>query len=259
MADSIQLLHFDARGWAMLAGIYTPEEQEALAAFTNELEGWPDSPGKWLRYHERSGNGKVLARIENFVPFHPQLAALLLSERIYRLAALALGEPALLFKDKINFRFSGTRGFALHQDLHSYLPFGIRRVVTVMVPVDDFTEENGCLEFAAVSSRIIDLLPYEADRNISKLVEAEFSFQSLLAHRGDVVIFDALAPHRSSDNRSDQPRRAFFMTFNAESEGDRRSRYYEEKRVLFPPEAERAVGRDYTSTGSLFNLGNSYD
>ena len=50
---------------------------------------------------------------------------------------------------------------------------------------------------------------------------------------GDVLIFDALTPHRSGSNNSAHDRRALFPTYNAQSEGDLRTAYYEEKMRVF--------------------------
>ena len=50
---------------------------------------------------------------------------------------------------------------------------------------------------------------------------------------GEVLVFDALTPHRSGTNNSQRDRRALFPTYNARSEGDLRNAYYEEKMRVF--------------------------
>ena len=56
------------------------------------------------------------------------------------------GEPAVLFKDKINFKLPGGDGFAAHQDAQAgwdvYAPLHI----TAMIAIDATTAENGSLE-----------------------------------------------------------------------------------------------------------------
>ena len=44
---------------------------------------------------------------------------------------------------------------------------------------------------------------------------------------GDAVFFNSFAQHRSGTNRS---RRALYVTYNASSEGDLRSEYYDHKK-----------------------------
>ena len=52
-----------------------------------------------------------VARIENFVPYHDGLATLLTTGRVRDLLAECCGEPVLLFKDKINFKYPGGAAF----------------------------------------------------------------------------------------------------------------------------------------------------
>jgi ectoine hydroxylase-related dioxygenase (phytanoyl-CoA dioxygenase family) len=46
---------------------------------------------------------------------------------------------------------------------------------------------------------------------------------------GDVAVFHGLTPHRSAPNRSSSMRRAFYVSYNASSEGgDQRLKHYTE-------------------------------
>jgi hypothetical protein len=47
---------------------------------------------------------------------------------------------------------------------------------------------------------------------------------------GEALFFSSYAPHKSPPNRSDQPRRTLYLTYNALAEGDLRKAYYEDKR-----------------------------
>ena len=96
----------------------------------------------------------MLARIENFVPYHAGLAALLLGPQgAASSSAECCGEPVVLFKDKINFKLPGGAGFAPHQDAPAYVDFGVEHHLTLMAPVDPFTRDNGCLEMSRWDSR----------------------------------------------------------------------------------------------------------
>jgi 2-aminoethylphosphonate dioxygenase len=83
--------------------------------------------------------------------------------------------------------------------------------------------------------------------------------EPLLAVPGDVIVFDAWAPHRSGPNRSPAPRRSYYLTYNPASAGDHRADYYARKRECFPPEYERVPGVDYAERGRQFNLANPFD
>ena len=73
---------------------------------------------------------------------------------------------------------------------------------------------------------------------------------------GDVVFFNNFVPHRSDKNTTSSPRRAHYITYGVEREGDHRLAYYQEKRDKFPPEIERVAGKDYSEGGKVYNLGN---
>jgi 2-aminoethylphosphonate dioxygenase len=240
-------------------GLPFGDETRGLVAWTNELAGWPETPGKWMRYYERRADGeRLLARIENFVPYHEGLARLLAGGRLLDLMGTCCGEPAVLFKDKINFKYPGGAGFTPHQDYPAYVNFGVEHHATLMAPVDPFTLENGCLVLALDACER-KILPQNPDGTVRADALAGLATTPLLAVPGDVIVFDAWVPHWSGRNESTAPRRAYYMTFNPRSDGDHRAAYYERKRECFPPEYERQPGVDYATLGAQFNLANPFD
>jgi hypothetical protein len=248
-------------GWIWLRGFLSPGEVDQLRRWTDEIAAWPELPGRWMRYYERregAPGGKMLARIENFVPYHAGLAALVGSPRLMMLLAELCGEPVVLFKDKINFKLPGGAGFAPHQDAPAYVDFGVEHHLTVMVPVDAFTTDNGCLDMALGAAERI-FLPQNPDGTLRAGVMEALAVEPVLAEPGDIIVFDAWVPHRSGPNRTAGPRRSYYLTFNPASAGDRRADYYARKRECFPPEYERRPGIDYAALGRQFNLGNPFD
>ena len=261
MLDEAAAKHWRQHGWLWLRGFLGPEATRDLVRWTDELAAWPEVPGKWMRYYERRRGApetRMLARIENFVPYHEGLATLFASPRLLALLAGCAGQPVVLFKDKINFKLPGGAGFAPHQDAPAYVDFGIDHHLTIMVPVDAFTTENGCLELARDASARV-FLPQNADGTLRPGVMEGLSVETVLAVPGDVIVFDAWVPHWSARNESSAPRRSYYMTFNPVSAGDHRAIYYARKRECFPPEYERVPGVDYATLGRQFNLGNPFD
>jgi hypothetical protein len=256
--DPAALEHWRRNGWLWLRGFLSSAESRDLARWTDEIAAWPEVPGKWMRYYERHDGERMLARIENFVPYHQGLAAFFASPRLTEVLAVLCGEPVLLFKDKINFKLPGGAGFAPHQDAPAYVDFGVEHHLTLMVPIDPFTSENGCLEIAREACERV-FLPQNLDSTLRRGVMEGLSSEALLAVPGDIIVFDAWVPHRSGPNRTSGPRRAYYLTFNPTSAGDHRAAYYARKRECFPPEYERRPGVDYASLGRQFNLGNPFD
>jgi len=261
MLDAAAKEDWRRNGWLWLRGFFTDAEVHDLGRWADEIATWPEVPGRWMRYYERRGDDpgtKILARVENFVPYHEGLAALLSGPRLLGTLAEQCGEPVVLFKDKINFKLPGGAGFAPHQDAPAYVDFGVEHHLTVMIPVDPFTRANGCLEMArGACARVF--LPQNPDGTLRPEVMERLEIEPILAQPGDAIVFDAWVPHQSGPNRSAGPRRSYYLTYNPASAGDRRAAYYARKRECFPPEYERQPGVDYAARGRQFNLGNPFD
>ncbi len=261
MLDGAAREHWTRNGWVWLRGFLSASETAELTRWTEEIAAWPEEPGTWMRYYEKQPDGtpgKMLARIENFFPYHARVAGLLGGPRIMAVLEECAGEPVVLFKDKINFKLPGGAGFAPHQDAPAYVNFGIEHQLTVMVPVDAFTRENGCLEMAVDACERV-FLPHNSDGTLRADVAERLRVEAPLATPGDVIVFDAWVPHWSGPNRSAGARRSYYLTFNPASAGDQRAAYYARKRECFPPEYERQPGVDYATLGRQFNLGNPFD
>ncbi len=259
MLTTDQRAFWERNGYLWLEGFLSAEAIGDVARWTEEISAWPDTPGRWMRYYERgAGGAKVLARVENFLSYHDGLDRLFRAGRLTGLLDALVGEPAVVFKDKINLKAAGGAGFAPHQDAPAYVDFGVSFHATIMLPVDPFTRDNGCLEIAR-EARATETLAQNPDGTLRPDVVARFTYEPLLARPGDVIVFDSYVPHLSAPNRSAQPRRSYYVTYNRRSDGDRRAAYYDRKRELFPQECERKPGVDYARLGAQFNLANPFE
>src|SRR5258708_39692562 len=102
-ADGAAVAHFERTGW-LLTRTLDAAESAALQAWVDEVAAWPDGAGDWLQYRELTDEGPKLCRSENFVPFHDGLRALLTAGAMLDIASALLGEPAVLYKEKINYK-----------------------------------------------------------------------------------------------------------------------------------------------------------
>jgi ectoine hydroxylase-related dioxygenase (phytanoyl-CoA dioxygenase family) len=183
--------------------------------------------------------GPALARTENFIGFSPLLAAVLVTGKIRVCAGELLGEEALLYKEKINYKLVGGAGFAPHQDKPAY-PF-VDKVLSVMVAVDAATLDNGCLQ--VVDRLHATVLPQDDRGCIEQDLADTLHFHPMELAAGETLFFDALTPHKSASNTSLLPRRALYPTYNAKSEGDLRTAYYEEKLKAFRAPVDEGIVR----------------
>ncbi len=61
---------------------------------------------------------------------------------------------------------------------------------------------------------------------------------------GDILLFGSYIPHKSPPNRSHEPRRIIYLTYNPISQGDWRKKYYDDKRQAFTEYAKDGTNRD---------------
>ena len=233
-------------GYAFLPGFLSLERMAELTKWIREILSWSEKSGKHMIYFEDEevSPGKKLAnRIENFVPYHKGFNNFCSTSELMECIAILLGEEAVLFKDKINLKPPGGRPFTPHQDSSAGWSEYTDFFITAMVPIDENTVENGCLEIS----------PKNYQRSLIskkwKPIEGEelelIQWQSMPMKPGDVLFFDSYMPHQSHKNYSEHPRRNLYLTFNRKDDGDFREKYYADKRRNYPPDCERQVGKTY--------------
>ncbi|MEM9517365.1 MAG: phytanoyl-CoA dioxygenase family protein [Actinomycetota bacterium] len=218
-----------ANGWTHVIGALSPAELNAARRWVDDLERWAAGDGPGMHHFEQTDRGSAIARSERFADDHSDLGAFVRHGPPAQLVADVLGEPAVLFKEKVNYKQPGGAGFAPHQDAAAYR--FIDHHVSVMVPLDPATIESGCLWFAPGHHE-----GAMADNGRGRLLDEvvdRLEWRPIEVEPGDLVAFDSYAPHRSDTNHSDHPRRALYLTYNAARLGDFRSRYYADKDAEF--------------------------
>jgi hypothetical protein len=230
--------HFREHGWVVV-DLLPPATTAALPRWVDEIAALRDGEHGVLQHFEGTDDGPMLCRSEDFVPAHAALRDLLCTGPLAETAGALLGEPAVLYKEKINYKLAGGAGYSPHQDAPAY-PM-IDRHVSAMVAIDDADDGNGGLE---VVSRCFDeILPVDDRGCIAPEVVARLTWQPVPLRAGQTLWFHSRTPHRSAANHSTRPRRALYPTYNAAREGDLRAAYYQTKRAAFasvPDESDRA-------------------
>ncbi len=212
--------------------------------WTDEVQAWPETPGSWMKYFEQDADGRrLLNRLEDVLPFHAGFRDLAASADLAGACGQLFGEPAVLFKDKINFKQPGGGGFEPHQDVQAGWSRYASLHITALLAIDQSTRANGCLEMAANfhGQRLIgaEWEPLTAEQL------AGIDWVAIEAEPGDAVFFDSFVPHRSGPNHTGEQRRVLYYTYNRASEGDHLRQYYADKRKNYPPDVEREAGREY--------------
>ncbi len=128
------------------------------------------------------------------------------------------GEPAELFKDKLIFKPAGAEGVALHQDWISWPGFP-ESFLTVLVAIDSFTKESGATEVYPGLHRGGYLSDKDGTFHVLSSQELDVKPIPLLLEPGDIAIFGCFLPHGAAPNKDSQPRRGYFVSYNAQSDG----------------------------------------
>lgn len=149
----------------------------------------------------------------------PAVEAFLLSDRIGAIVSQCLGSPGYLFNEQFVVKGSGTgASFAWHQD-GAYVGFDHKPYLTVWIALDDTTEENGCVYLLP---RDLDTDP---DLDPHEWLEASNELNGytgdspglpMTCPAGTIVAFSSLTLHRSGENRTTAPRRAYVCQYSIE-------------------------------------------
>jgi len=256
-----QKTFFEENGYLWIKNFYSPEQVLLLDSLADEIHNAGESllalkqkaklsenlPGTLIVVSEAQ-NPLQVCRTEDMLSFYPELHHLVQGTLIAFIGRL-LGEPCVLFKDKLNFKWPGGGAFPPHQDFPAFEFFGPREHITAMVSIDEADFENGCLQVAkdwrgtfrgeaAVDAELLQVgravLPYIEGGSNHGSIQPEYvekiDWLPIIASPGDLVIFDSFLPHFSEPNKSERSRRAMFFTLNRLKEGDFNKTYYHAKR-----------------------------
>jgi ectoine hydroxylase-related dioxygenase (phytanoyl-CoA dioxygenase family) len=250
---------YNNNGYIVLPTLFSEEEKKKLVEYVTEIESWEETKGKWMKYYElnKDTNEKQLCRTEHFLPYHSKLNDILKSNKVMNTLEHLLGHPVYIYKDKINFKYSGGNGFLPHQDAPAFVGQGQLNHITMSISIDKTTKENGCLEFA-INKKDIWKNKISLDTNNNGCIKdiSEFEWLPIESEPGDVVVFGSYIPHKSGPNNTNNSRRTLYLTYNPVSEGDRYFEYNIDKRKHFPPEIERIPNTDYSQGEKVYNVAN---
>ena len=243
-----QINDYKNNGYLVSRNFFKKKEIDNLIQWTDEVENFKETRGKWMKYYDPSLKNKkqyILTRIENFVEYHKKFRKFILSKKMLNQLKKIFGSEIVLFKDKINFKYPGSKGFKAHQDATIWKGmYGIKSFLTVAISIDASNKNNGRLEIAKKKDKIG--LIGDGWKEMPKKLENKMQWTPINTKPGDLIIFNDYTPHRSSNNLSNKRRRMLFLTFNSKKSGNHRKKHFKDKRKNFPPNYERKIGKKYT-------------
>lgn len=225
---------YDQDGFVVVRGLFPPRVM---------AEAWAEADALPERYKTLISVRNLRCRWQNnvetgectfetfdpVIDMSPACRELALDQQLLDLLARLYSEPACLFTDKLIFKPPGVKGYGLHQDWIAWPGFP-RSFLTVLIPLDAATRENGCTVVVPGYHRQGSLT--RSDGQYHELPAGtvdEARCVPLELAPGDVAVFGGFTPHRSAANRSGGCRRQLYLSYNALSDGcDQRSKHYAE-------------------------------
>jgi hypothetical protein len=238
-----QIKSFKDTGYLVAQDAFNIEEMAKIQRWATEVEELPEEPGKQWVYWEKSltdPNQKIISRIEKIKDNHTGFADLI--EVLKGPVNQLLGEPSVLFKEKINFKKPGGDGFKSHQDSQAGWDTYADFFISVLVSIDEATIENGCLQIVGGehSKGLFKSFEPIPDEDMAKM-----DVIPVPTKPGDVIFFDSFSPHSSEPNHTNKTRRIYFATYNKASDGNHHEAYYRDKHKSYPPDIDRLANKKY--------------
>lgn len=208
---------FTRQGYLPASCALSPSELQLMRGVCDVLLAEPAEDGGHGKHLIGLGQRRrfLSHRHEEF----PALETCLLTGTPARLASDLLGGPAYLFNEQ--FVVKGPRkgaSFAWHQD-GAYVGFDHKPYVTIWIALDDAHEANGCVYLLPRDLRTEGYLEphvWLEDSNELNGYSGDATGVAMECSAGSVVAFSSLTLHRSGENVTDAPRRAFIAQYSPE-------------------------------------------
>lgn len=233
--------NWKTNGYLKIPGFFPTEEVKNLQVWVSDISNWEPTQDKWMHHYESTPDGPRLSRSENFVPYHTGMKATVTRGKVLDVVSELMEEPAVLYKEKINYKYPGGGGYAAHQDAPAYEFIDYH--ITCLISVDSATPESGCLYFASGRHQE-GFIALDEKGCVAPETASMMAWIAVPTDPGDILLFGSYIPHKSPTNRSNQPRRIVYLTYNASSQGDWREKYYADKRQAFARYATDGSNRD---------------
>lgn len=228
-----------AHGWCLVRRRFEGDRLDGLVCDLLRLSENPaEHPRCGFFYNTSESGERRLVRIERIWDDLPTLAEGF-GKELCRDAEAYLGEEAALFKDKVNFRYPGSDGYAPHQDAAAGWGEFADRFVSLSPFLAASDTRRGGFEIAG-SHHLNGRFPNENGR----MTAEEFAVLQpveLRAYPGDMLVLDGETPHRTSSNGTGQVSMHVLFTFVPARFQDARATYYEKKFRSFEAGAQKNV------------------
>jgi ectoine hydroxylase-related dioxygenase (phytanoyl-CoA dioxygenase family) len=241
--ESDHVSDFARYGYAVLRGLFSPEEVAEIAEAADQLHAEALAHGRSFRhgnlfYNVAAGAGeKPVVRMVQWPSYHqPVMDAVRLDLRIARLLEPLIGRNLKQIINQVHWKAPGSLGdFAWHQDSRSRRPASAYRnladsYVQTGLAIDPHTPEAGGMRFIPASHLRGDLgmdcsrkalgAPL-VDQALAEVGLSSTDAVNLILEPGDLALWSPYLVHGSGQNRSSHKRRFYINGYVRSDDCDR--------------------------------------
>ncbi len=220
------------RGYGLIRSLLSLDEIERLIRESERL--WRRyagaGPGNLrLGIRTDSSGQPVLERLDPVADISESFDALNRDPRFVSIAESGLGERVTVMKEKLIYKWPGTRGFGPHRDqAYTTAKSGVpgAEVLTISLSLDHATVASGATEFFPSLRTRPTTSPANEPRDVDERALQGVESCMPQTRPGDAVVFDGQVPHRSDWNRSNHSRRVYMISYVPARYADARIDYY---------------------------------
>ena len=239
------LKFYNDNGWIIIKKFF---EKKYIEKIKKELISKTKRESDFF-YFENIKKKKKLRRIEKVTDFSKSSKKLICSKKTIKLIKLLEKKKYVLFKDKLNFKFPGGKGYLPHIDGHFFWRDKNRKYqngwskyssnfINLVLPLEKSNIKNGCIyvankndtkkfgsSFSSITKKLTINTPNIKTKDINK-----FNFFPIELEVGDICLFNWKCAHYSENNYSNKSRMIFYATFcKKNKKKDIRKMYYRDK------------------------------
>ena len=241
------ILNYKKNGWVIVKNFFKKKDiQNIKNQILNKISNTRKSKNF---YYEKINNYKKLRRIEGISDFSAVSKKIIYSNRILKLIKDIKKKEFDLFKDKLNFKYPGGKGYLPHIDGHFFWKDKNNKIqngwkkyaddfVNLVIPLEKSDKKNGCLYLAQKkniknlgnSFNKITKKMSMGTPNIKLRDKKKFNYTAAELEKGDICLFDWKCAHFSKNNNSNKSRMIFYATYYKKNgKNNIRNNYYLDK------------------------------
>ncbi len=215
-----QIESYDANGFILIEDFLT----------TAELQHWRDVTDEAVQQRLESRHGlnnqanpdeyyaQVFVQAIKLLETHAGMAKLMLDERLGKMAATLAGIDGIrIWHDQALYKKPYGNPTGWHLD-NPYWSFSSKQAISLWVPLDDATLENGCLFYIPGTHKLSRYDNAGIGQNIGSLFKIYPEFlkipsMAVPAKAGSAVLHNGLVAHGAGANMTNRPRRAMTCAY----------------------------------------------